>query len=138
MRRSSPHPLPVTVARRRLTGRREKVSERGRVDDRVDPSAHARAVQAQPAAAGGSAAADLDACFRLVEETSRATTSARRGGGGRPTSAARCSSTSCATCWSAGRPTGAVRGFTSLLPTYEEGQPVVYCYEIHLKPDLQG
>ncbi|KAK3322020.1 acyl-CoA N-acyltransferase [Apodospora peruviana] len=31
-----------------------------------------------------------------------------------------------------------VRGFTSLMPTFEEGQPVVYCYEIHLKPELQG
>ncbi|KAK4162390.1 acyl-CoA N-acyltransferase [Cladorrhinum sp. PSN259] len=31
-----------------------------------------------------------------------------------------------------------VRGFTSLMPTYEDGQPVIYCYEIHLKPELQG
>lgn len=29
-------------------------------------------------------------------------------------------------------------GFTSLMPTYEEAHPVVYCYEIHLAPDLQG
>ncbi|KAK0716669.1 hypothetical protein B0T21DRAFT_426133 [Apiosordaria backusii] len=34
--------------------------------------------------------------------------------------------------------TGEIHGFTSLMPTYEEGQPVVYCYEIHLKPILQG
>ena len=34
--------------------------------------------------------------------------------------------------------TGSVRAFTSLMPTYEEGEPVVYCYEIHLQPDLQG
>lgn len=34
-------------------------------------------------------------------------------------------------------PTGSVRAFTSLMPCYEEGQPVVYCYEVHLKPDLQ-
>lgn len=33
---------------------------------------------------------------------------------------------------------GAIRGFTSLMPTYEEGQPVVYCYEIHLKPEMRG
>jgi hypothetical protein len=33
---------------------------------------------------------------------------------------------------------GDVRGFTSLMPTYEEGEPVVYCYEIHLKPDMRG
>ncbi len=31
---------------------------------------------------------------------------------------------------------GQVRGFTSLMPTFEEGQPVIYCYEIHLGPDL--
>ncbi|KAK9779766.1 hypothetical protein SCAR479_03373 [Seiridium cardinale] len=33
---------------------------------------------------------------------------------------------------------GDVRGFTSLMPTYEEGEPVVYCYEIHLKPEMRG
>ncbi|KAK2596846.1 hypothetical protein N8I77_012735 [Diaporthe amygdali] len=32
----------------------------------------------------------------------------------------------------------AVQGFTSLMPTIEEGQPVIYCYEIHLKPGLRG
>ncbi|ROV91523.1 hypothetical protein VMCG_09444 [Cytospora schulzeri] len=31
-----------------------------------------------------------------------------------------------------------IQGFTSLMPTLEEGQPVVYCYEIHLKPELRG
>lgn len=31
-----------------------------------------------------------------------------------------------------------IRGFTSFMPTYEEGEPVVYCYEIHLKPELHG
>lgn len=31
-----------------------------------------------------------------------------------------------------------IQGFTSLMPTLEEGQPVVYCYEIHLKPGLRG
>lgn len=31
-----------------------------------------------------------------------------------------------------------VRGFTSLMPTIEEGQPVIYCYEIHLEPELRG
>lgn len=31
-----------------------------------------------------------------------------------------------------------VQGFTSLMPTIEEGQPVVYCYEIHLEPELRG
>ncbi|KAI3390468.1 hypothetical protein diail_9568 [Diaporthe ilicicola] len=31
-----------------------------------------------------------------------------------------------------------VQGFTSMMPTIEEGQPVVYCYEIHLEPELRG
>lgn len=31
-----------------------------------------------------------------------------------------------------------VCGYTSLMPTIEEGQAVVYCYEIHLKPELRG
>lgn len=34
--------------------------------------------------------------------------------------------------------TSHVCAFTSLMPTLEEGQPVVYCYEIHLKPELRG
>lgn len=32
---------------------------------------------------------------------------------------------------------GQVKGFTSLMPTFEDGYPVVYCYEIHLLPELQ-
>jgi hypothetical protein len=31
-----------------------------------------------------------------------------------------------------------VEGFMSLMPTYEDGYPVIYCYEIHLSPALQG
>ncbi|KAF4472302.1 hypothetical protein FALBO_793 [Fusarium albosuccineum] len=31
-----------------------------------------------------------------------------------------------------------IQGFTSLMPTFENYEPVVYCYEIHLKPELQG
>ncbi|PTB68861.1 acyl-CoA N-acyltransferase [Trichoderma citrinoviride] len=33
---------------------------------------------------------------------------------------------------------GAVRGFTSLMPTFENNEPVLYCYEVHLTPELQG
>lgn len=33
---------------------------------------------------------------------------------------------------------GDVRAFTSLMPCFEEGEPVVYCYEIHLKSELRG
>lgn len=32
----------------------------------------------------------------------------------------------------------AIKGFTSMMPTFENGEPVVYCFEIHLKPELQG
>lgn len=31
-----------------------------------------------------------------------------------------------------------VEGFLSFMPTYEDDYPVVYCYEIHLSPTLQG
>ncbi|TFB07294.1 hypothetical protein CCMA1212_000797 [Trichoderma ghanense] len=34
--------------------------------------------------------------------------------------------------------TGTVKGFTSLMPTFENHEPVLYCYEVHLTPDLQG
>ncbi|KAI1065798.1 hypothetical protein LB507_000140 [Fusarium sp. FIESC RH6] len=33
---------------------------------------------------------------------------------------------------------GSIKGFTSFMPTFENHEPVVYCYEIHLKPELQG
>lgn len=33
---------------------------------------------------------------------------------------------------------GKLQGFVSLMPTWEEGEPVVYCYEIHLEDELQG
>jgi hypothetical protein len=32
---------------------------------------------------------------------------------------------------------GCVKGFTSMMPTFEYGDPVVYCYEIHLEEELQ-
>ncbi|KAK4228133.1 acyl-CoA N-acyltransferase [Podospora fimiseda] len=33
---------------------------------------------------------------------------------------------------------GTLKGFTSLMPTYECGEAVIYCYEIHLKPELRN
>jgi len=33
---------------------------------------------------------------------------------------------------------GFLAGFTSLMADFEQGQAVVYCYELHLKPQLQG
>ncbi|OAQ99817.1 hypothetical protein LLEC1_02911 [Akanthomyces lecanii] len=32
---------------------------------------------------------------------------------------------------------GEIRAFTSFMPTFEDGQPVVYCYEIHLLPEME-
>lgn len=37
----------------------------------------------------------------------------------------------------AGQPRGEIRAFTSFMPTFEDNQPVVYCYEIHLLPDTE-
>ena len=33
---------------------------------------------------------------------------------------------------------GKLRGFVSMMPTFENGEAVVYCYEIHIKSYLQG
>ncbi|KAJ3488869.1 hypothetical protein NLG97_g6106 [Lecanicillium saksenae] len=33
-------------------------------------------------------------------------------------------------------PGGDIRAFTSFMPTFEDNQPVIYCYEIHLLPDM--
>ncbi|KAI0107303.1 acyl-CoA N-acyltransferase [Hypoxylon sp. NC0597] len=80
---------------------------------------------------------DLDACFRLVEETSRADYEASTIGWKPSKKLAEMKSPELRYIIvkdSRGR----VRAFTSLMPTFEEGEPVVYCYEIHLKPELQG
>ena len=31
-----------------------------------------------------------------------------------------------------------VIGFVSFMPTYEDDYPVIYCYEIHLREEIQG
>lgn len=33
---------------------------------------------------------------------------------------------------------GKLRAFVSMMPTWENGEAVVYCYEIHVQPYLQG
>ena len=33
---------------------------------------------------------------------------------------------------------GKMRAFVSMMPTWENGEAVVYCYEIHVQPYLQG
>jgi N-alpha-acetyltransferase 40 len=80
---------------------------------------------------------DLQACFNLIEETSRedyASSSTKW----QPAKKLKEMKTPGLRYILVKDEAGGIRGFTSMLPVYEEGQPVVYCYEIHLKPDLQG
>ncbi|KAI1431267.1 acyl-CoA N-acyltransferase [Xylaria sp. CBS 124048] len=79
---------------------------------------------------------DFEACFDLIEETSRPDYESSSIG------------------WKPARKlsemkspglryilvkdsTGMIHGFTSLMPTHEVGEPVLYCYEIHLKPMMR-
>ncbi|KAI0881408.1 acyl-CoA N-acyltransferase [Annulohypoxylon maeteangense] len=80
---------------------------------------------------------DLEACFRLVEETSRADYESSLIGWKPDKKLTEMKSPELRYIIVKDS-TGIIRGFTSLMPTYEEGEPVVYCYEIHLKPELQG
>ncbi|OTB17237.1 hypothetical protein K445DRAFT_9958 [Daldinia sp. EC12] len=80
---------------------------------------------------------DLDACFRLVEETSR-TDYESSSIGWQPSKKITEMKSPELRYILVKDIAGSVRGYTSLMPTYEEGEPVVYCYEIHLKPELQG
>ncbi|KAI1772579.1 acyl-CoA N-acyltransferase [Hypoxylon cercidicola] len=86
---------------------------------------------------GNMSAEDLEACFRLVEETSRADYESSSGGWnpGKKLTEMKSPELRYITVKDAA---GSIRGFTSLVPTYEGGEPVVYCYEIHLRPELQG
>ncbi|KAI1099691.1 acyl-CoA N-acyltransferase [Jackrogersella minutella] len=86
---------------------------------------------------GDLSAEDLDACFQLVEETSRADYEASTIGW-KPNKKLAEMRTPELRYIVVKDGAGSLRGFTSLMPTYEEGEPVVYCYEIHLKLELQG
>ncbi|KAF2969482.1 hypothetical protein GQX73_g4093 [Xylaria multiplex] len=80
---------------------------------------------------------DLDACYSLIEETSRADYEASTTGWKPVKKMAEMKSPELRYILVKDAE-GTVRGFTSLMPTYEEGEPVIYCYEIHLKSELQG
>ncbi|KAI1173587.1 acyl-CoA N-acyltransferase [Nemania sp. FL0916] len=85
---------------------------------------------------------NLASCYRLIEETSGADYEASTAGW-KPAHKMTEMKTPQLRYILVKDPEGCVRGFTSFLPTYEEDEhgedePVVYCYEIHLKPDLQG
>jgi hypothetical protein len=79
---------------------------------------------------------DLDACLRLVEQTSRVDYESSTTGWNPVKKMVEMKSSELRYI-PVKDPEGIVCGFTSLMPTYEEGEPVVYCYEIHLKPELQ-
>ncbi|KAH8167026.1 hypothetical protein CIB48_g1212 [Xylaria polymorpha] len=80
--------------------------------------------------------ADLDACYNLIEETSRIDYESSTSGWKPVKKIAEMKSPELRYIL-VKNSEGDIRGFTSLMPTYEEGEPVVYCYEIHLKPELQ-
>ncbi|KAI3324881.1 acyl-CoA N-acyltransferase [Xylariaceae sp. AK1471] len=86
--------------------------------------------------AGNLSSIDLDACLHLIEETSRADYESSTTGWNPAKKLVEMKSPELRYIL-VKNPEGIVRGFTSLMPTYEEGEPVVYCYEIHLKPELQ-
>ena len=84
---------------------------------------------------------DLLACFELIKETSFADYNNSRGGWHPAKKMIEMKSRELKYILIKGQDENEgslVRGFTSLMPTFEEGQPVIYCYEIHLKPELQG
>jgi len=86
--------------------------------------------------AGNISSADLQACYDLVEETSRPDYEASSTGWKPAKKMIEMKSPELRYIL-VKNPEGIIHGFTSLMPTYEEGEPVVYCYEIHLKPEVQ-
>ncbi|KAJ9150340.1 N-alpha-acetyltransferase 40 [Pleurostoma richardsiae] len=80
---------------------------------------------------------DLDSCFRLIEETSRPDYE-KSSMKWQPDKKLREMRSVDLRYIIVRDRAGSVQGFTSLMPTFEEGQPVVYCYEIHLMPELRG
>ncbi|OIW28106.1 acyl-CoA N-acyltransferase [Coniochaeta ligniaria NRRL 30616] len=86
--------------------------------------------------AGNLSDEDLKACFDLIAETSKGDYEASRGGWHPKKKLTEMRSPDLRYILVKDE-NGCLAGFTSLMPTWEEGQPVVYCYEIHLKPHLQ-
>jgi hypothetical protein len=80
----------------------------------------------------------MQACFRLIEQTSRKDYEASAGKWHPQKKLKEMRSVELRYILVKEKGSGTIRGFTSLMPTYEEGEPVIYCYEIHLQPELQG
>lgn len=81
---------------------------------------------------------ELNACFRLIEQTSRDDYENSTAKWHAPKKLKEMRSPDLRYIVVEEAHTGTIRAFTSLMPTFEEGQPVIYCYEIHLAPELQG
>lgn len=79
----------------------------------------------------------LEACFALIEKTSGADYKASSTGWHPAKKKAEMRSSELRYIL-VRDPESSIRGFASLMPTWEEGEPVVYCYEIHLENELQG
>ena len=88
--------------------------------------------------AGQLGVAGLEACYSLVERTSRADYEASSGGWKPAKKRAEMRSPELRYLLVHDGGEGRLAAFTSLMPTYEEGQPVIYCYELHLQEDLRG
>ncbi|KAM7191147.1 Acyl-CoA N-acyltransferase [Naviculisporaceae sp. PSN 640] len=80
---------------------------------------------------------DLQACFDLIKETSQQDYESSRDGWHPAKKKIEMKSPELRYVLVKDK-SNTIRGFTSLMPTFEEGQPVIYCYEIHLKPELHG
>ncbi|KAK3983844.1 acyl-CoA N-acyltransferase [Cladorrhinum sp. PSN332] len=81
---------------------------------------------------------DLQACFDLIAETSKHDYEKSTSGWQPDQKLKEMKSPELRYILVKDADTKTVKGFASLMPTYECTQPVIYCYEIHLKPELQG
>ncbi|KAH8816404.1 hypothetical protein F5884DRAFT_818472 [Xylogone sp. PMI_703] len=79
---------------------------------------------------------DFEACFKLVEQTS--SEDYRKSEKGWKPNAKRKEMKLLDLKYILVKRDGQVKGFVSLMPTYEDDYPVIYCYEIHLSTELQG
>ena len=80
--------------------------------------------------------ADFEACFRLIERTS-ADDYKKSKDGWKPRSKKK-EMRLLDLKYFLVKHNSTVEGFLSFMPTYEDDYPVIYCYEIHLSPALQG
>ena len=82
-------------------------------------------------------APDFDACFHLIEFTSSKVYKASKDGW-KPRSKKKEMKLLDLKYILVKNEQGVVEGFLSFMPTYEDGYPVIYCYEVHLASNLQG